>query len=488
MAAPCDDRILLSRGLTRLRLSRMKMTLYTRTDVSVVHSLTDYEIDMKKLPGKRRRAAVLRLLKQGSCPRQILQNVQGGDPVQFWAVVDYLKARDRTEDALQVFQWWKNQAGYRAKEHYYTPFIHILRKARMPFQAQNLFNEMRDEGIQPSLATMATLMLCYAESGFPDQAQILWNEISNCGFQPDTVICMELMDAYGKMGFFNEIARIFEEIKSRGHILDAKIYTTMISCYGKGGQLQLMENIFEEMRSGGFSVDSSTVNLIVRSYSFAGSLTGMEESYRCLKAYRYFLEEETIREMAFAYIQKERFYQLGEFVRKVGLKRKNVGNLLWNLLLLSYAANFKMRNLQREFLNMVDAGFKPDLTTFNIRALAFSRMEMFWDLHVSVLHMQHMNIAPDIVTFGAIVDSYLNGKMANKLSLALSQIGMHNLYPNVLTDPLVYEAFGKGDFHVSAENLLQYPHKKHREKWTYSKLLRFYLKKHFRKGQLFWNH
>lgn len=101
MAAPCDDRILLSRGLTRLRLSRMKMTLNTRTDVSVVHSLTDYEIDMKKLPGKRRRAAVLRLLKQGSCPHQILQNVQGGDPVQFWAVVDYLKARDRTEDALQ---------------------------------------------------------------------------------------------------------------------------------------------------------------------------------------------------------------------------------------------------------------------------------------------------------------------------------------------------------------------------------------------------
>lgn len=431
---------------------------------------------------------MLRLLKQGNCPHQILQNMQGDDPIQFWAVVDYLKAHDRTEEALQVFHWWKKQAGYRAKEHYYTPFIHILRKARMPFQAQNLFNEMRDEGIQPSLATMTALMLCYVESGFLDQAQIVWNEIANCGFQPDTVTCMELINAYGKMGLFYEIARIFKEIKSRGCILDAKFYTTMISCYGKGGQLELMEDIFEEMLSGGFSVDSSTVNLIVRSYSFAGSLTGMEESYRCLKAYRFFLEEETIRTMAFAYIRKERFYQLGEFVREVGLKRKNVGNLLWNLLLLSYAANFKMRSLQKEFLNMIDAGFKPDLTTFNIRALAFSRMEMFWDLHVSVLHMQHMNISPDLVTFGAIVDSYLNGKMANKLSLALSQIGMHNLYPNALTDPLVYEAFGKGDFHANAEKLLQYSDQKHREKWTYSKVLRFYLKKYFRKGQLFWNH
>eukprot|EP01018_Ginkgo_biloba_P027597 Gb_16453 [translate_table: standard] len=380
----------------------------------------------------------------------------------------------------EVFQWWKKQAGYKPREQHYTPFMHMLRKAQMPILAQNLFDEMRYEGIQPTLTTMMTVMLCYAESGF--FAQAIWDEIAKCGFQPDVISCIELIQAYGKMGLFDEVARIFNEIKSLGCILDAKIYTAMIICYGKGGQLGMMENMLKEMVSSGFRADSPTLNSIVQSYSFAGSLTDMEESYRYLKAHRILIEKEAIRAMAFAYIQNERFYQLGEFVRDVGLRRKNTGNLLWNLLLLSYAANFKMRSLQREFQNMMEAGYNPNLTTFNIRALAFSRMQMFWDLHITVLHMQHMNIAPDLVTYGAVVDAYLNGKLVKKLSFALGHMQMQNLYPDVLTDPLVFEAFGKGDFHVSAEILLQYLDQKHQGKWTYSKLLRFYLKKYFRKG------
>jgi hypothetical protein len=53
-------------------------------------------------------------------------------------------------------------------------------------------------------------------------------------------------------------------------------------------------------------------------------------------------------------------------------RRNTGGNMLWNLYLLFFAINSKMKLLQRVFLEMVAADFQPDLTTFNVYTMAFS--------------------------------------------------------------------------------------------------------------------
>ena len=140
---------------------------------------------------------------------------------------------------------------------------------------------------------------------------------------------------------------------------------------------------------------------------------------------------------------------------------------MWNLLLLSYAANFKMKSLQREFLNMVEAGFGPDLTTYNIHALAFSIMCMFWDPHLSIIHMRHERICPDLVTYGCIVDLYMDRRLGRNLSFALNELDVESS-PVDATDALVFEVLGKGDFHSSLIVLLESTREK---EWTYSKLI-----------------
>ncbi|KAH9305933.1 hypothetical protein KI387_010337, partial [Taxus chinensis] len=97
------------------------------------------------LPGKRRKARVLNLLKQGISPFKILQDTEGRDPIQYWAVVHYLMDHNHIKEALKVFKWWRNQIDYNAMEQQYIPFIDMLRKARMPIPAQNLFDEMKYE-------------------------------------------------------------------------------------------------------------------------------------------------------------------------------------------------------------------------------------------------------------------------------------------------------------------------------------------------------
>lgn len=354
----------------------------------------------------------------------------------------------------------------------------------MPRVAHELLLELRIQGFQPNSSTLSALMLCYAENGLLPQAEAIWEEIVNSSFVPSTQIVSELFDAYGKMGHFDGVARIVDQVGSRDLKFLPQVYSLAISCFGKGGQLELMENTLKDMVSRGYMVDSATGNAFVGYYSIFGSLTEMENAYGRFKRSSLLLEEEGIRAMSFAYIKERKFYKLGEFLRDVGLGRRNVGNLLWNLLLVSYAANFKMKSLQREFVRMVEAGFQPDLTTFNIRALAFSRMSLFWDLHLSLEHMKHERITPDLVTYGCFVDAYLDKRLGRNLSFALNKMNLDDS-PVVLTEPLAFEVLGKGDFQTSSEAFLEF---KRPSEWNYRKLIALYLKKQYRRDQIFWNY
>ncbi|XP_051150249.1 pentatricopeptide repeat-containing protein At3g42630 [Andrographis paniculata] len=362
--------------------------------------------------------------------------------------------------------------------------IHHSSRERLPLVSQENVHENKPEGFLPWSATLSVLLMHYARNGFLFKALEIWDEMMNSSFVPDIEVVSELIVICGNTEDSDTVTRILHQMQLKDSKMLPAICYRAISEYGRRGQLNCMENMLKQMVSMGYKVDSATGNAYVSYYSAFGSVADMEAAYGRLKRSRILIEEEAIRSMSFAYIKEKKFYALGCFLRDVGLGRRNVGNLLWNLLLLSYAANFKMKSLQREFVRMVEAGFYPDLNTFNIRLLAFSRMSMLWDLHLSLEHMKHDAVVPDLVTYGCVVDAYVDRRLGKNLKFGLSKFNWDE-FVSVSTDPLVFEAMGKGDFHLSSEGVLEYRKQKD---WTYRMLASVYLKKLQRGDQIFWNY
>ncbi|KAG8663894.1 pentatricopeptide repeat-containing protein At3g42630 isoform X2 [Manihot esculenta] len=387
---------------------------------------------------------------------------------------------------VQIIWEWKQDQSVCSKEISVdcASLIQTLHRKSLPHLAHELMLEMKSQDLLPSNSTLSAMMLCYADNGLFPQAQVIWEELLNSSFMPSIQLVSQIIDAYGKWGLFNEVMKILDQLSYSNFSMLNEAYSLAISCFGKGGQLQLMEQTLKEMVSRGFPVDFATGNAFIRYSSIHGSLTEMEAAYNRLKSSRHLIDREGIRAMSFKYIKEKKFYKLGEFLRNVGLGRKDVGNLIWNLLLLSYAANFKMKSLQREFLRMLEAGFKPDVTTFNIRALAFSRMALLWDLHLSLEHMKQEKVSPDLVTCGCVVDAYLDRRLGKNLDFALNKMNLEGS-PVISTDPFVFEVLGKGDFHSSAEAFLE---SKRYRNWTYRELVLLYLRKQYRSNQIFWNY
>ncbi|KAI9083018.1 hypothetical protein K1719_035033 [Acacia pycnantha] len=77
--------------------------------------------------------------------------------------------------------------------------------------------------------------------------------------------------------------------------------------------------------------------------------------------------------------------------------------------------------------------------------------------------MMHENVFPDLVTHGCVVDAYLDGRIGKNLDFALYKMNPDDL-PQVSTDPIVFEALGKGDFQLSSKAFLEF---KTQRQWTY---------------------
>ncbi|KAL3534994.1 hypothetical protein ACH5RR_003455 [Cinchona calisaya] len=364
------------------------------------------------------------------------------------------------------------------------PFNSSICSKGLVHVTEELLLEITSKGFLPDVSTLSGLMLCYANKGLFSQAKAIWDEMFNSSFQPGVPMISELINACATSGRFDLVVTILHQVRIKNHVILPEIYARTISCFGKKGELELMDIMLREMIKMGLSVDSVTGNAFIIYYSIFGSVAQMEVAYAQLKSSRILIEEEAIKAVSSAYIRERKFYSLGKFLQVVGLGRRNVGNLLWNLLLLSYAANFKMKSLQREFVRMVEGGFHPDLTTFNIRALAFAKMSLFWDLHLSIEHMQHEAVVPDLVTYGCIVDAYMDRRLGRNLEFALSRLNTDTSV-TMFTDRIVFDVMGKGDFHSSSEAFLEFKSKRH---WTYNQLIDIYRKKKFRSNQVFWNY
>jgi hypothetical protein len=217
-------------------------------------------------------------------------------------------------------------------------------------------------------------MVAHAEARDSTEARSLWAQLLHSSAAP----CLTAV-ARARPAGVRAPRPLRRDPPRRARALGAAhaLYPLAVSCLGVAGKLARMEDAVLEIRRLGLRVDSSTGDAFVRAYAAAGTIPQMEAAYHRHRKSGLLITRGAIHVVASAYISRQKYYRLGAFAADAGLRRRDVGNLLWNLYLLSFAANFMMKSLQRAFLEMVAAGFRPDITTFNIRTAAFSKMCMF---------------------------------------------------------------------------------------------------------------
>ncbi|KAK6146562.1 hypothetical protein DH2020_020431 [Rehmannia glutinosa] len=177
------------------------------------------------------------------------------------ALVDMYSKCGCCEDALRVFRDmpWRNHVSWSALLAGYV-------QCNMFKDVLFLFQEMLVEKIEPSEATLASVLTACAHLGSLDRGRWVDKYISACKLELNSVLATALIDMYAKCGCIKEAFCVFDKMR----VKDVYPWTALISGLAMNGNAKGSLNLFSQMLSSGVQPNGVTFIAVLSACSHGG--------------------------------------------------------------------------------------------------------------------------------------------------------------------------------------------------------------------------
>lgn len=125
-----------------------------------------------------------------------------------------LQRQNELHLALKVFDFVKKESWYTPDLSLYYDMILLLGKNKLVKEAEELFDELRKEGLQPDTRSYTELIGAYFQVDMVEKAMETYNQMKSSGCAPDKLTLMIMVKNMEKAGEKEHVASVkkdFEE-------------------------------------------------------------------------------------------------------------------------------------------------------------------------------------------------------------------------------------------------------------------------------------
>ncbi|KAI0504352.1 hypothetical protein KFK09_015304 [Dendrobium nobile] len=315
--------------------------------------------------------------------------------------------------------------------------------------ALKLFEQMRNEGIEPSLITWNILISSYNQCGKPTIALDLMKKMESCGIIPDVFTWTCIISGLSQNNKINQSLELFREmctsevepnnmtvacaisscatlkyLKSgrelhgyaikNGGVTNLLVINSLVDLYSKCWKLEDAERIFNVIDKK----DIFTWNSMIGGYMQAGY---------CGKAHELFLRMETLgfrrnvvtwNVMISGYIQNKEEEDAIEHFQKMEVAgiRKNAAS--WNALISGFLHNGDANKAFRAFRQMQLGSEKPNSITILSILPSCANLVSAWKIKEIHAYVLRSGLRPDLPILNSFIDTYSkSGDLTSALTL-----------------------------------------------------------------------
>lgn len=145
----------------------------------------------------------------------------------------------------------------------YTTLLDSLYKKGEIEAAQKVWNEMRDNGCLPDVATFNVRIMRAAINEKPDDVLKVFDEMLVLGLKPDVVSYNYLMTCYCKNGRMGDAKRVYEGLKEKGCLPNAATFRTLLHYLCRNGDFDVGLDVFRASAKRGKIPDFGTMKSLV---------------------------------------------------------------------------------------------------------------------------------------------------------------------------------------------------------------------------------
>nr|GMD15390.1 putative pentatricopeptide repeat-containing protein At1g02420 [Ipomoea batatas] len=285
-------------------------------------------------------------------------------------------------------------------------------------EAEGFFAEMRELSLEPDVVSYNCLVDVYCKGREVDKAFEVVKEMRKRDIDPDVITYTSLIGGLGLAGQPDKAKKLLTEMRECGCYPDVAAYNASIRNFCIAKRIEDAFNLVEEMVKRGLSPNPTTYNVFLRSFHWANDLkrawslyqrmkrTGcLPNTQSCMFLIRLIRRQENV-EMALEL--------WNDMVEKGFGSYTLVSDVLFDLL----CDLGKLKEAERCFLQMIEAGHKPSY-------VAFRRVKVLMEL--ANKHEAIQNLSDEMAAFGSAIKLRLESETKFETSASAKFLESHTM-------------------------------------------------------------
>lgn len=299
----------------------------------------------------------------------------------------------------------KEQPFYQPKEGTYMKLLVLLGKSGQPEHARRLFDEMVEEGLEPTSELYTALLAAYSRSNLIDEAFSVLEQMKALPLcQPDVYSFSILIKVCVDASHFELVESLYDQMAERSITPNTVTQNIVLSGYGKAGKYEQMERVLSGMlESTTCKPDVWTMNTILSVFGNKGQIEMMERWYEKFRNFGIEPETRTFNILIGAYGKKRMYDKMSsvmEYMRRLSFPWTTS---TYNNVIEAFSDVGDAKHMEYTFDQMRAEGMKADTKTFCCLIRGYANAGLFHKVISSVKLAGKLEIPENTSFFNAVI-------------------------------------------------------------------------------------
>lgn len=351
----------------------------------------------------------------------------------------------------------KDQSFYQPKEGTYMSLLVLLGRSGQPGQACQLFDEMVEQGVEPTSELYTALIAACCRSNLISKAFAFLEQMKslpNC--QPDVYTFSILIKACIDAGSFDLVESLYDQMAERLITPNTVTQNTVLSGYGKAGKYDEMEKILSRMLDSTTSrPDVWTMNTFISLYGNEGNIEMMERWYEKFRDFGIEPETRTLNILIGAYGKKRMYDKMSsvmEYMRRLSFPWTTS---TYNNVIEAFSDVGDAKHMEWTFDQMHADSMKADTKTFCCLIRGYANAGLFHKVISSVQLAGRLEIPENTSFFNAVIYACSKAQDLMEMERVFKRMKDELCQPDSMTYSLMIDAYRKEGMSDKAYDLEQ---------------------------------
>ncbi|KAK6240948.1 Pentatricopeptide repeat - like 10 [Theobroma cacao] len=293
------------------------------------------------------------------------------------SLLSSLVRNGKFESGIKLFEKMKQDGLTPDSVTYNTLLAGCIKIKHGHSKALELIKELKYNGLKMDSVMYGTLLAVCASSGLHEEAQNYFNQMREEGHSPNLYHYSSLLNAYSYDGNYCKADELVEQMKSSGLVPNKVILTTLLKVYVRGGLFEKSTKLLAELEALGYAEDEMPFCLLMDGLSKAGRLDEarsvfVEMQQKCVKSDGY---SHSI--MISALCRAGLFEEAKELAQDFEAQYNKYDLVMLNTMLCAYCRAGEMESVMQTMKKMDELAISPDYNTFHILIKYFCKEKLY---------------------------------------------------------------------------------------------------------------